>query len=119
MEELERLKSERQDLSNKIWEMQRKEKIARNNELIGKCYKYRNSYGSDTEWWLYSRVVSVDEDGYMLANSFQDDGEGRLEVRRSASFMPLGGEIEITEVEYLEASGVVIDFAKKVATLDD
>lgn len=30
-------------------------------KLVGKCFKYRNSYGSGESWWMYARVISFDE----------------------------------------------------------
>lgn len=30
---------------------------------VGKCFKYRNSYGGSDQWWTYVRVNSVTDDG--------------------------------------------------------
>jgi hypothetical protein len=58
------------------------EKTKANASLIGKCFKYRNSYScpeSDADyWWLYSKVVSVDGEWAQVLR-FQTDRNGRVE----------------------------------------
>ena len=31
-------------------------------KLVGKCFKFRNSYGSGEKWWLYSKIVGADSE---------------------------------------------------------
>lgn len=65
-------------------ELRRREFGSRYNErvkLIGKCFKYANSYGNGSDqWWLYTKVTGVSDNGDMAGISFQDDGNGRLTV---------------------------------------
>ena len=39
-------------------------------KLIGKCFKYRNSYSSDSKWWLYSKIVGYKRPDLIL-HTFQ------------------------------------------------
>ncbi len=50
---------------------------------IGKCYRYRNSYGNDDSWWLYIEVVDVGEVGHrsVVIESFQETSL-EVEVKR-------------------------------------
>src|SRR5690349_7211800 len=48
---------------------------------IGKCFKYKNSYGSSTDpWWLYERIISLKEDGDFYCEKFQVDCYGKIEL---------------------------------------
>ena len=50
--------------------------------LIGKCFVYRNSYGSGESWPLYLRIVGFDEKKMTyLAASFQNCTDGRVDFR--------------------------------------
>jgi len=41
--------------------------IARNTDLIGKCFKMKNSYGAnEPRWWHYSKIIGITSDGYMV-----------------------------------------------------
>lgn len=35
------------------------ERKAQHKLLLGKCFRFRNSYGSGEQWWLYARVDGV------------------------------------------------------------
>lgn len=92
----------------KLQEIQAQEDAEKNARLIGRCFKYRNSYPSPSEpgdyWWLYVRVMETSERGLFLYR-FQRDKYGRIEIEpadRSFAMLSLGYE-EITLNEYLEA----------------
>ncbi len=53
-----------------------------NERLVGKCFVYRNCYScpkTDADyWWLYIRIIRLDEDGDLYATEFQIDAHGSL-----------------------------------------
>ena len=68
---------------------------------IGKCYKYRNSYGGDgRNWWLYRRIFDV-VGGQCWTMAIQADCDRRImiEEHRWGTNIPRG-DIEISEAEY-------------------
>mgnify|MGYP001611764821 CR=1 FL=1 len=63
---LEKLKIERNKLERQISDIEYKKlveiSIPQLKESVGRCFKYRNSYGSNSKsWWLYLKILSVDE----------------------------------------------------------
>jgi hypothetical protein len=66
--------------------MEEAKKLKENAELIGKCFRYRNSSG-DASWWLYGMVTGVDKRGRIVMWDFEQcgdeykDGDGRIQVR--------------------------------------
>lgn len=47
-------------LRNELYEFTEAERRAAVNALVGRCFRYRNSYGGDSEsWWLYGIVRPV------------------------------------------------------------
>jgi len=81
---------------NKIEDKRRKEA---NSPLLGKCFKYSNSYGGDKRWWLYLKITKA---GYWLEGwSFQRPTDGRMEVKVEKCMMSiLGGYVEISQSEF-------------------
>jgi len=46
---------------------------------VGRCYKYNNSYGSGSRWWLYTKILSVTENGYKIL-TFEKTSRNRFEI---------------------------------------
>ena len=69
-------------IRDEIWKRENAELKVQNAKLVGKCFKYRNTYGGSHErwWWLYAKVTGVTARGELEGIQFQDDGEGRLTV---------------------------------------
>lgn len=54
-----------------------------NRELIGRCFKYKNSYGSESDdWWLFIKVVGTTETGGMITLEIQETSTGKIEITR-------------------------------------
>ena len=51
------LRCELSNLEDKKYEEDEEPKL---KALVGKCFKYRNSYGSGDAWWIYVEVVGHD-----------------------------------------------------------
>lgn len=86
-------------------ELQRRQdavKTAANRSIVGKRFKYLNSYGSGEKWWLYRRVLSVTGDR-CTAFEFQHTSENIVEIKlEKHGFLGDGWE-EIPEHEYRAA----------------
>ena len=78
-------------LRDKLSKIEEAEYNAENKPLIGKCFKYMNSFDGTNHWPLYHKVLSTD--GELLdVFSFQVDSRGRLEVKNDISFKATIGE---------------------------
>lgn len=110
MSDLEKLKDEGARIRNRIiWALEAKQRADENVKLIGKCFKYRNSYscpnGDANKWWLYVKVTKVTSRGEMNAFQFQTDIYGKLEIEADHR-VPLsfsGGYMPITAGEFNKA----------------
>lgn len=54
--------------------------LIKRKKLLGKCFRYRNSYGFGSKWWLYGKVTHIDKDGFRML---------------TAEKVPLGIEIKL------------------------
>jgi hypothetical protein len=92
MNKIEQLKEQEQSLRNEIYALEKEELtkkvMPKAKKLIGKCYKYLNSYGGDQKpWWLYQKVVEIksinDENKVWLkVNTFQKDCTGDINFKK-------------------------------------
>lgn len=87
---------------------QAKQRAEENGALVGRFYKYHNSYSCPEKpsdrWWLYIRVESVD--GYCIkCLKFETDKYGKVEIepRHNLSFRLGDGYQEITAAEFNKA----------------
>ena len=80
----------------------------KNSRLIGKCFKYENSYsGLDAKtWWFYIQMNKI-EDGSLVGTSFQHDEYGEISIGTNDSFhagtIVEDSHIEITKDEFDKA----------------
>ena len=54
-----------------------------NAAMVGKCFRYKNSYGPKEPgdyFWFYLRVLSTDGFG-VRCHTFQTDNDGRIEIQ--------------------------------------
>lgn len=72
-----------------------------NIKLIGKTFKFLNSYGSDEKWWLYKIVVGINSDA-LVADDYQKAPCGCEVKRQNYCFPSLleWGYIEISRKEF-------------------
>ena len=72
--------------------------------LVGKHFKYRNRYSSDTLWWMYIRVTGITDSGAVETVTFQTDCYGKTEFDVDVNFsMPDAVYIPITKREFNSA----------------
>lgn len=68
--------------------MDEKAERERNKDLLGKCFKYHNSYGGDRpKWWMYARVLEIPTRWGGKCFTFQTDCDGKIEVEPGGSRM--------------------------------
>jgi type II secretory pathway pseudopilin PulG len=57
---------------------------AKNAPLIGKTFRYRNSYSCPEKasdyWWLYAKVTKLDGDGSLKLFTFETDKYGHIKI---------------------------------------
>jgi hypothetical protein len=69
-------------LHEELSEIEGAEATKANQRLIGKCYRYRNSFGSSDpkgDWWLYEKVIRADGNE-ITTFGFQKDSRGHFEI---------------------------------------
>lgn len=80
---IENLKKLAEEFRNRLYEVEGKIRILEDapvaKSLVGKCFKYRNSFGGPKGWWLYRRVVKVSRSTELVVESFQEDAHGKME----------------------------------------
>lgn len=89
-----------------LWEIRNAKTDEKNKKLIGTYWKFKNSYSSDSFWWLYIHVTHSKE-GVCYGNTFQTD-EGQIKVCLGDYVSGIIEESEqITEGEYIDARDVI------------
>ena len=103
------------------WAFQNKQneynnKIALPNlrKMVGKCFKYHNSYGGDLpRWFLYSKVISIDEKTLTFTCiSFQRTSLEKVDVELEKKFN-FNGKNYFDGSNYIPVSSVEYNRAKK------
>lgn len=120
----------RKKKSDQEWADYEKNERPKLPEMVGKCYKYRNSYGGDSsDWWLYKKITRfVKGDGvdFLLTEQFQITSNGRSTwetgsiicgpVMSRYGHIGLGdGYSEISENDYQKAR---VKFMTEMATFE-
>jgi len=109
MTELEELTKERARIADRIWELNRRDNRLRNVEAIGKCYRYKNSYGGNGSWWLYIKVTGIDDEGNLLTLNFQTDAFGGIEIKpRCSAWSITGGKHEEISSDDFDAAWAAV-----------
>lgn len=103
MSELEKLELERSEINKRINKIKEKEQDKENKRLAGKCFKVKNSLGMGDDWWLYTIVHGINNDGLLNITQFEIDTDGRTEIKQSDFFLPYSGYMEIPRKELLSA----------------
>ena len=79
MTEKARLQRVASEAQAELWAIEKTERDRRNASLIGKCLRYRNSYGHDEGWWLYCKVLRA-EDGDLVVHRFETTSNGEIRI---------------------------------------
>ena len=83
----------------------------KNAGLVGQWQKYRNSYGSDENWWLYRRILSVSGQ-WCKSFAFQITSNNTMEIDLCKhGSLDSGGWLPVAPVEVQEAWATAMDLA--------
>jgi len=117
---LEQLKDKERTINRRIQDLEYKEMVEDSlpalRKVVGKVYKYHNSYGGDHErWWLYVKVLSVNEkDMSFMCVEFQRTSMARIEIVYEAEYNWRGGH-KFDSMDYIEITQAEYNRAKKAA----
>lgn len=69
--------------------------------LVGKHYKFHNSYSDGQKWWLYAKATELKDDEIVI-ETIQKDSDGRITIDKRLTYLPSlkGSYIPISEQEY-------------------
>lgn len=87
-------------LRNELGEIQLAKKNKELQKNLGKFYKTKNRYSDDSDWWLYVKVLAVD-DGFLKVFSFEHTSAERFEAAVCTRYN-MDGYYEINADEFNE-----------------
>ena len=87
MTKLEKLRRKLNNISKEVQKESNKEdkkKAKGLKQYVGQCFRYRNSYSSPSQesdyWWMYYKIISVDDYACFYMLMFQIDNSGNIEI---------------------------------------
>lgn len=80
IEELKKIVAAGYAARDELADLENADATLRNSQMIGKCQKFSNSYGSGDRWWLYRRILSVDGN-QCACFRFQTTSSGLMEIQ--------------------------------------
>ena len=101
MKREQELREEIIKLRRELDEIEQAEAEKKNCHLVGKCYRYKNSYGGGSWWWRYRRVTTVNGND-ILCFVFEKKPNA-FEVRVDDWLGALRNNQEISEDEFRQA----------------
>lgn len=119
---IEKLKEVIKKFDEERWRLQ---KIIRDLEetpkikaLVGKYFKYHNSYNQKESWWVYYCIKEFKKDT-LLVDYFEEDTRSKIEIFFNKTEYGLGfynpNYIEITKEEYeMEAAKLIKKLNKRL-----
>lgn len=102
---------ELREKQNKEQNKQAKELIPQyKKEWLGRCFKYRNSYGGgESNWWLYAKITKIEGVNFMCSNgvepnfycfTFQKTSMNIIEIQPKQFKYRLNDWVEISKREF-------------------
>lgn len=86
------------------------DRVAKARQLIGRCFRTRNSFGGDHagKWWLYALVTDVDEDGRVMCLSAERMSDATIIIKQGDHhYVESAGWREITAASFWREVGVI------------
>lgn len=82
-------------LQNQLDDIRDAERAKEYKAVIGRCFVYDNGYSHARRWPLFTRVIGVNENGWLVVIRTQIDCEGKLEMEEATltGTATLGAEI--------------------------
>lgn len=76
---------------------------------VGRCFKFRNSYGREEGWWLYRKALSASK-GVLTMFSFEKSSAGIIEIKPKKEVWDMTDDWkEISEEEFKKAWKKLLD----------
>lgn len=83
MSVIDKLRKDADAARQKLWEAEAVARDRANAALVGKCFRYRNSYSCPTKpedyWFMYVKVIAA-KDGQVSVFQFQTDKDGKFSI---------------------------------------
>lgn len=84
METMDELKIQLAQIQDKIYKIEKVERRAEMETLLGKYFKYRNCYSCPDKpsdyWWMYSMPIRIRKDGWFDIFQFEMDKDGKISI---------------------------------------
>lgn len=82
-----------------------------NQKMIGKCFKFRNSYGSGGDWWFYIQVLGINSEGYLVCISAEHCSDNKIQIEQSIRYSSSFSKeyLPITEEEFEKAFEKILE----------
>lgn len=115
-ESVEELRAAAWAAQTKLRKVEDRQRVESHQGTVGKCFRYRNSYGSEEDWWLYAKANRITDDGHLEVHEFQTTprGEIKIEFGRKHYFRMSEGyqEIDVDQFDdaWREVVGRINDF---------
>lgn len=93
--------------------------VPRRRKAIGKCFKYRNSYGPGQDWWMYQKVVGVDAEGFYEVLQIQRDCRGHVSCQVASCHDILNSSVPITLVEFNSEARPLLKFLNELSGMSE
>ena len=101
--EISQLEEKQRPLIEEKLKLQDAVSLKKNKKLIGNCYKYHNSYGSEDKWWMYVKIIDANVWSVTTLEA-QDCGDDRIEVTKynhsASNYQGEMGYIKIPNSEF-------------------
>lgn len=95
------MREEAERLRNELYKLDQQRAEERNRKLVGKCFKYRNSYSAPSAgWWLYAKVNRV-EGSFCEAMQFEKTELGEFQIYPAKLFTSADNWQEIPFGEFV------------------
>ena len=107
-EKLQAIVAEGHEARKELNKIEEKEDTKKNLPLVGRCFKFKNSYGSGDSWWLYSEVLGV-EGGFFKYLTFQECTHGKISVELREYGYDSLRQTEITKQEFDKQFRLLLD----------
>jgi hypothetical protein len=107
MTTLEERKKVLNKLANEILREEERVASIKSKSLVGRCYKYHNSYSNEERWWLYLKVLTT-KGTWLRVEKIQRDCSNMItyhpnDLMHSFDGAMIGEYIEITPKAYESA----------------
>lgn len=118
MKDIEKLKEEKDKIQRAINDIEYKRMVEVSlpelKRSVGRCFKYRNSYGGTYDrWYLYLKIVGIDEkDMSFKTVEFQNTSMEIVEIRYDRKFN-FDGKFYFDGGNYIEIKPSEFERAKK------